>query len=130
MSHHWEFASICKRNRGKALPPTKRSLDKVHLDIVFGDTTSKLGFCYAILLINRVTKYLWFYGVKSLVIACSSEVLEQFHADARSFPKQFGCDCDQKLLRGEACRWICRQKSKITGPPAGRHSANGLAERA
>ena len=71
-----EFANIRKRNRGKALPPTKHYLDKVHLDIVFGDTISKLGFRYAVLLIDRATKYLWFYGVRSLVSASIIEALE------------------------------------------------------
>jgi hypothetical protein len=82
-----EFANIRKRKRGTILPPTKRYLDKVHLDIVFGDTISKLGFRYAILLIDRATKYIWFYGVKSLVSACSIDALEQFRADAGGLPK-------------------------------------------
>ena len=111
-------------------PPSATYLDKVHLDIVYGDTISKLGFSYAILLIDRVTKYMWFYGLRSLVSACITNALEQFRADAGGLPKQFRCDCDQKLLGDEARRWIYRQKSNIIGAPAGRQSANGLAERA
>ena len=101
------FANIRKRKHGTALPPTKQYLDKVHLDTIYGDTISKLGFCYAILLIDRATKYMWFYGVRSLVSACIIDTLKQFRADhAGGLPKQFRCDCDQKLLRGEARRWI------------------------
>ena len=112
-----EVANICKRNHGKALPPIKHYLDKVHLDIVVGDTISKLGFRYAVLLIDHATKYLWFYGVRYLVSASIIEALEQFRADAGALLKQFRCDCDQKLLGGEARRWIYCQKSKIIAPP-------------
>ena len=73
---------------------------------------------------------MWFYGVRSLVSACIIDALEQFRADARGLPKQFRCDCDQKLMEGKARRWIYRKKSKIIGGPAGRQSANGLDERA
>ena len=62
--------------------------------------------------------------------ACIIEALEQFRADAGALPKQFRCNCDQKLLGGEARPWIYRQQSKIIGAPAGRQSANGLAKRA
>ena len=113
-----KFANICKRKSGAALPSTKRYLDKVYLDIAYGDTISKLGFRYAILLINRATKYMWFYGLRSLVSACTIDTLEQFRADAGGLPKQFRCDCDQKLLGGEARRWIYR--SPPTAWPSGR----------
>ena len=75
---------------------------------------------YSILLIDRATKYIWFYDVKSLVSKCIIKDLEQFCADAGSLPKQFRCNCDQKLLGGNACHCIYRAKSKIVGAPAGR----------
>ena len=50
-----EFANLRKRNHGKALPPSKRYLDKVHLDIVYGDSISRLGFRFALLLIDHAT---------------------------------------------------------------------------
>ena len=62
-----EFSNLRKGARGKALAPTNHYLDKVHLEIIFGNTISKMGYRHAILLIDRATKYIWFYGVKSLV---------------------------------------------------------------
>ena len=64
------FSNLRKRARGKPLAPTNHYLDKVHLDIVFGNTIIKLGYRYVILLIERATKYIRFYGVKSLVSKC------------------------------------------------------------
>jgi len=97
-----EFATMNKRCRGKPLPPTPRYLDRVHLDIAFGDTISKLGFRYGLLLVDHATCYIWFYGVRSLQSANIIEALEQFRADAGGLPKQFRCDCDNKLLGGNA----------------------------
>ena len=36
-----EFANLRKWDRGKTLPPSKRYLDKVHLDIIYGNSISK-----------------------------------------------------------------------------------------
>lgn len=116
--------------RGGALPPSKHYLDKVHMDIVYGDVISRLGYRYALLLVDRATKYIWVYGLKSLTAVYLIEALEQFQSDAGALPKQFRCDCDQKLLGGDTRRWIYRNKSKVLGAPAGRQSANGLVERA
>ena len=51
-----EFSNLRKRARGKYLAPTDHYLDKVHLDIIFGDTISNLGYRYDIHLIDRATK--------------------------------------------------------------------------
>ena len=53
-----KFSNLRKRARGKSLAPTDHYLNKVHLDIVFGDTIRKLGYRYTILFIDRATKYI------------------------------------------------------------------------
>ena len=100
------------------------------MDIVYGDSIGKLGFRFALLLIDRATKYIWVYGLKNLLSSDMIGALEQFRADAGGLPKEFRCDCDQKLLGGETRRWIYRNNSKINGAPAKRQSSNGLAKRA
>ena len=84
------------------LTSTLQYLSSVHMDIVHGNTISKLGFRYGLfLLIDRGIKYLWFYGLKSLTSENIIECLEQFRA-AGGLPndKEFRADCDQKLLGG------------------------------
>ena len=125
-----EFAKLNRRKRGQVLPPSNFYLDKVHVDIVYGDIISKMGFRYALILVDRATKYIWVYGMKSLTSKYTIAALEQFQANAGGLPKEFRTDCDQKLLGGDTRRWIYRNKSKIIGAPAGRQSANGLVERA
>ena len=70
------------------------------MDIVYGDVVSKLGFRYGLLMIDRATKYIWFYGLKSLGSDNIIAAFEQFRADAGGLPTEFCCDCDQKLLGG------------------------------
>ena len=100
--------------------------------MAFGNTINKFGFRYTILPINRATKYVWVYGVKSLVSACVINALEQFRSNIGALPKQFCCDCGQKLLGYETQRWIYHQQSKIIGalpagnPPTAWLSAHGL----
>ena len=61
-----EFASIPKRARGTPLPRPRRALEKVHIDIVFGDGLGQLGYCYALVFVDRATCYIWVVGLKSL----------------------------------------------------------------
>ena len=114
-----EFAKLRRRDRGGALPPSKHYLDKVHLDIVYGDTISKLGFRYGILLVDHATKYVWFYGMRSLAGTHVIGVLEQFRADAGGLPKQFRCDCDQKLMGGRCSALDLPQQIKDHWSPCG-----------
>ena len=116
-------------------------MDKVHLDIVYGDSISQLGFRLALLLIDRATKYIWLYGLRNLQSDGMIDAFEQLRADAGGMPKELCCDCNTKLLEGGTHRWIYKQVvagsttanpiySEITGAPSGRQSSNGLAERA
>ena len=98
------------------------------MDIVYGDSISKLGLRFALLLIDRATKYIWVYGLKNPLSSDMIGALEQFRADAGRLPKEFRCDCDQKLLGGEIRRWIYCNNSKINGVPVKRQSSNNLAK--
>ncbi len=61
------YATILKAPRGGTIDRTHSCyLDIVHLDIVFGDCVSVGGFCYALVLVDRATRYTWVYGMKDL----------------------------------------------------------------
>ena len=124
-----EFATMRRRKRGKTRAPTPHYLDLVHMDIVYGDVISRLGYRFGLLLVDRATKYIWIFGLRHLTSANIIEALEEFRAEAGGLPKEFRCDCDQKLLGGETRRWILNNQSTVHGAPAGRQSANGLVER-
>ena len=73
-----EFANLRRRDRGTALPPSMRNLDKIHMDILYGDSKSKLGFRFALLLVGRATKYIWVYDLNNLLSSDMTGAREQF----------------------------------------------------
>ena len=123
------FTTIPNPPSGKPLRKRRKFLDKVHMDIIFGDCVGLGGFRYAILLVDVATRYSWMYGIKTLTSYQIIATFEAFRADAGKLPKKFHSDFDRKLIGGKALKWILENKSKIIAAPAGRQSSNGLAER-
>eukprot|EP00956_Cyclotella_meneghiniana_P028868 scaffold68397_cov20-Cyclotella_meneghiniana.AAC.1 len=76
-----DFASINMPNRGKPIKKRRKFLEKVHMDIVFGDCVSLGGFRYALLLVDIATRYVWLYGMQTVSSADIIFALETFKAD-------------------------------------------------
>eukprot|EP00956_Cyclotella_meneghiniana_P005594 scaffold7180_cov50-Cyclotella_meneghiniana.AAC.3 len=122
-----DFASITMPNRGKPIKKRRKYLDKVHLDIVFGDCLGLGGYRYALILVDVATRYTWIYGMQTVSSADIIIALECFKADAGTYPKMFHADFDQKLIGGAALRHI-NKHSRIIAGPARQQSSNGLVE--
>jgi hypothetical protein len=61
------YTTIPKAPRGKPIDRTPaKYLNVVHLDIAFGDCMSVGGFKYAIIFVDRATRFNWCFGIKSL----------------------------------------------------------------
>ncbi len=61
------YATIPKAKRGGTLDRMMYLyLDAVHMDIAFGDCVAVGGYCYALILIDRATRYNWTFGLKTL----------------------------------------------------------------
>lgn len=124
-----EFATIPKCAKGLAIPRPTRALEKVHIDIAFGDGLGKLGFRYALIFVDRATRYIWVFGLKSLHADALIEAFTAFRAEAGCLATHFRTDCDAKLLSHQVGTWLRSQGSDIASAPAGRQSSNGLVER-
>ena len=111
-------------DRGTPIKKRRKYLDKVHLDIVFGDCMSLGGFRYALLLIDVATRYTWLYGLQTVSSGDIIFALDAFRADAGAYPKKFHADFDQKLIGGAALCYI-NKHSKIIAALARRQSSNG-----
>eukprot|EP00804_Cyclotella_cryptica_P016077 CCRYP_004202-RA/>CCRYP_004202-RA protein AED:0.18 eAED:-0.12 QI:0/0/0/1/0.5/0.33/3/0/1917 len=123
-----DFATITNPPRGKPLTKRRQFLDKVHMDIVFGDCLSLGGFKYALLLVDVATRYSWIFGLQSLTCTAITDALDSFVSEAGSVPRTFHADFDKKLIGGSALRWIHSHHSQIKAAPASRQSSNGLVE--
>ena len=123
-----EFTTIPKRSRGMQLPRPRRALEKVHVDIVFGDGLGRLGYRYALLLVDQATRYIWTIGLKSLHADALIAAFSQFRVEAGRLAVQFRTDCDAKLLSQPVVSWLRSHGSDVASAPAGRQSSNGLVE--
>jgi hypothetical protein len=96
------------------------------MDIALGDCVSVGGFRYALILVDRATRYNWVYGLKDLSADSILSALRNFKADAGSYARCFRLDCDAKLF-GKRIRDHLNN-SKVIAAPAGHQSSNGLVE--
>jgi hypothetical protein len=63
------YATIRKANSGGPLERQKyKYLDAVHMDIAFGDCLSVGSFRYALILVDRATRYNWAFGLQNLLL--------------------------------------------------------------
>ena len=123
------YATIPKAPRGKAIDRLKaRYLDIVHVDIAFGDCVSVGGFKFALIFVDRATRYNWTFGLKSLQHSDIQSAFLAFRDEAGSLARQFRCDCDEKLFGSAVRSFLHLNDSSIAASPAGRQSSNGLVE--
>jgi hypothetical protein len=123
------YATVLKAKRGISLDRTSyRFLDAVHMDIAFGDCVSVGGYWFALILVDRTTRYNWAFGLKTLSSDCILLALRLFRATAGSLACCFYCDCDPKLFGQAISDCIIDNSSKVVAAPAKHQSSNGLVE--
>ena len=57
------FAKISNNTKGKTIKKRLQFLEKIHMEIVFGDYVALGGHWYALLLVDVATRYCWIYGM-------------------------------------------------------------------
>lgn len=124
-----DYTTINKPDKGKPLTKQRNYLDKIHMDIVFGDCLGLGGYRYALLLVDVATRYYWIFGMQALTFNEIISSLEQFVLAAGDVPQCFHTDFDKKLIGGKALRWILEHKSRAIASPSQCQSSNGLVER-
>jgi len=123
------YATILKAQWGTSLDCTSyRFLDAVHMDIAFGDCVSVGTFRFALILVDRATRYSWAFGLKTLSSDCILLALRLFRATAGSLACCFYCDCDPKLFGWAISDYLVDNSSKVVAAPAKRQSSKGLFE--
>jgi hypothetical protein len=68
-----DYTNINNPPKGKPLKKRWKYLEKVHLDIVFGDCVALGGYCYALILVDAATRFTWVFGLTSL---SSTDIIE------------------------------------------------------
>ncbi len=123
------YATIPKAKRGGTLDCTRYLyLNAVHMHIAFEDCVAVGGYCYALILVDRATRYNWTFGLKTLSSADIISALRLFHATAGCISRTFYSDCDLKLFGSAIGKYLIDGQSKVIAAPAKHQSANGLVE--
>jgi hypothetical protein len=123
------YATIPKSNRSNLLDKTKYTyLNAVHMDIVFLDCVGVGGFQYALILVDRATRYNWAFGLKGLLSSDIVSAIRKFRGAAGSLARCFYCDCDCKLFGSAISEYLIDNSSKIVAPPAKCQLSNRLVE--
>jgi hypothetical protein len=121
------YTTIPKAPRGKLIDRMlSYYMDIVHVDIAFGDCASVGGYKYALVFVDRATRYNWTFGLKSLQHDDIIVAFLAFWDEAGSLACQFRCDCNEKLFGSSIWSFLHSNKSLIVSSPAGRQSGNGL----
>ena len=94
------FSTIANPAKAKPIRNRRQFLDKVHMEIVFGDCVALGGHRYALLLVDVATRYYWLYGMLSLSSMLITSALEFFKADAGRLPHRFHSEFNRKLIGG------------------------------
>ena len=93
------YATIPKSRCGKSIDRRAyKYLDKVHVDIGFGDTIAIGGARYVLVFVDRATRFNWVFILKTLSKSDIKEAVDLFRSEAGAFAKCFCCDCDPKLF--------------------------------
>ncbi len=121
-----------KQSRRNTLPIPRPNafLDVVHCDIGYGDCKAIGGARFCLLLVDRATRYVWIYALKSLCHENITRAFQQFCVDAGSLPHRLYTDFDNKLITGPTEQFLCENGCKICASPNSRQDKNGLVERA
>jgi hypothetical protein len=123
------FATIPKAKCSGPLDWTNyKYLDAVHMDIAFGDCLLVGGYKYALILVDRATRYNWTFGLESLCLDNILGATRLFHASVGGLARCFYCDCDAKLFGTAISEYLIDNESKVVATPAKRQSSNGLVE--
>ena len=119
-----------KKRNTKPSPPPKEYSDIWHMDIGFGPCTAIGGARYALLLIDKHSRYKRVYPLKDLKDSLL-KAIKLFYKDAKVLPKCIRTDFDPKLIRSKVAEYIEQEmKTELQAAPPKRQHQNGLVERA
>ena len=84
------YTTIPKAPRGKLIDHTpSKYLDIVHIDIAFGDCMSVGGYKYALIFVDRATRFNWCFGLKLLHHDDILSAFLAFCTEAGNLARQF-----------------------------------------
>ena len=127
---HGDFTTIQKHRSNKHdVPRPSRFFDIAHMDITYGDTIAPGGIKYALLIVDRKTRYNFILPLQDCKSTSIITALQKLKTMAGRLPRILYTDFDPKLLSKMVTSWYHKQMGIILAAPPEQQQQNGLAER-
>lgn len=132
-----EVATLPKRKRNTKLRSRPENIGAtVHYDIAHGTGTAIGGVRYVLVLIDKASKHLYEYGLKTLKEQSILQAMKNFINDIGCKPTIMRADRDFKLIGGKVASYLETPSvednhivtTHVSGAPDGRQNQNGLIE--
>ena len=129
MGERWQISSLSWILRYFSKAKQGNSIDCIcYLYLYHFQWLSLYWRLFALILVDRATRYNWTFGLWSLSSDCILAAICLFRVTACSLAPCFYCDCDAKLFGTAISEYLIDNNSKIISAPVKRQSYNGLVE--
>lgn len=116
--NHSDFTTIQRHtsNKNPAERP-KHFFDVAHMDITYGDTVVPGGIKFALIIVDRKTRYNYILPLKDCKGSSITEALLQLKSMAGKLPRILYTDFDSKLLSTKVRTWYNSHGGIILAAP-------------
>ena len=124
------FTTIKKHTHNKAMVERpKHFFDIAHIDIAYGDTVAPGAIKFALIIVDRKTRYNYCLPLQDCKSSTITVALQKLKVLAGKLPKLIYTDFDPKLLSKTVTTWLQNQNTIILAAPPEQQHQNGLVER-
>ena len=127
---HGDMATIQRHKSNKeCVQRPKHFFDIAHMDITYGDTVAPGGIKYALVIVDRKTRYNFVQPLKDCKSTSIITALQQLKVMAGKLPRILYTDFDPKLLSKSITEWYNTNNGILLAAPPEQQHQNGLVER-
>ena len=127
---HGDFATIHRNTHNKsAVERPSHFFDVAHMDIAYGDTVAPGGIKFALVVVDRKTRYNFVFPLTDCKSTTIINTLQKLKVTAGKLPRKLYTDFDPKLLSAKVTSWYHQQNGMILAAPPEQQHQNGLVER-
>ena len=127
---HGDFTTIQRHQSNKnAVTRPHHFFDIAHMDITYGDTVAPGGIKFALLVVDRKTRYSFVLPLQDCKSVSITNALQRLKVMAGKLPRIMYTDFDPKLLSKTVTNWYLDNDGMILAAPPEQQHQNGLVER-
>ena len=127
---HGNFTTINRsKHNTNQVPRSAHFFDAAHMDIAYGDTVAPGGVKFALILVDRKTRYTFVYPLTDCKSTTIIHTLQQLKVTAGKLPRKLYTDFDPKLLSKIITTWYNSNNGIILAAPPEQQHQNGLVEK-